>query len=364
MKILFLVSSLNAGGAERVACTLANAWVAKGYEVTLVPCFTHGSGKSFYPLDKQVNVEWLSQSLPSNKWLARLIKPFILRRLIKQSQADVVVSFLTNVNVMALLAKLGLRIPVIVSERSNPHFQKIDSSLKFLRKKLYPTAEAVILQTEAAATQFQKDVPGCRRLVVIPNPLPQTLPKELPNRQAGSVVVAMGRLVESKQFERLIRIFAKLHPHYPDWHLHIYGEGPEEDHLNHLIVEQGLQKVIHLKGNTSTPWEVMRQASILAITSRLEGFPNVMLEGMANGLPTIAYDCPSGPKELSLDGQVAKLIPLNDDTAFAQTLGALMQNVDERQRLAMAGQESVFQRYSQAQVLQLWDTLFHEAQSS
>lgn len=364
MKILFLVSSLNAGGAERVACTLANAWVAKGNEVTLMPCFAQGSGKSFYPLDKKVDVQWLSQSLPKNKGLARLVKPFVLRRLIKQSQADVIVSFLTNVNITALLASMGLDVPVIVSERSDPRFQKISSSLKFLRKKLYPSADAVILQTEATAAQFQQVVPKLRRLVVIPNPLPQALQKKAPNLAAGSVVVAMGRLVESKQFDRLINIFAKVHHQCPDWHLQIYGEGPEEAHLNHLIVEQGLQKFVHLMGNTTTPWDVMRQASILAMTSRLEGFPNVMLEGMASGLPVVVYDCPSGPKELSQNGQVAKLVPLNNDRLFEQQLVALMQDKLQRENFATQGQEAVFSRYSQEKVLQLWDSLFEEVAKS
>lgn len=364
MKILFLVSSLNAGGAERVACTLANAWVEKGHEVVLVPCFSQGTGKSFYHLDERVNVHWLSQSLPKNKWLARLVKPFILRRLMKVTKADVALSFLTNVNVMALLAKVGLKLPLVVSERSDPRFQNISLSLKFFRHLLYPCAQAVILQTEVAAAQFQKDLPACKNLHIVPNPLPNSLHKKEPNLAAGNIVVAMGRLVESKQFHRLIHIFEKLHKQYPDWHLHIYGEGPEEAHLEHLIIEKGLSKYIHLMGNTTTPWDVMRQARILAMTSRLEGFPNVMLEGMASGLPVIAYDCPSGPKELSQDGKVAKLIPLNNESLFIQGLSHLMQNSEERKQLAEQGQEAVFQRYSQEQVLQQWHDIFKAVKSS
>ncbi len=358
MKILFLVSSLNAGGAERVACTLANAWVAKGYEVTLVPCFTQGTGKSFYTLDERIKVHWLSQSLPKQKWLARLVKPLVLRRLMKETKADVALSFLTNVNVMALLAKCGLRLPLIVSERSDPRFQKISSSLKFLRRRLYPSASAVILQTENAANQFQKDLPACHNLHVIPNPLPHTLPQKEPNFAAGPILLAMGRLVESKQFDRLITIFSKVHRSHPDWHLHIYGEGQEEAHLEHLVIEKGLSKYIHLMGNTTTPWEVMRQASLLAITSRLEGFPNVMLEGMASGLSVIAYDCPSGPRELSQEGKVARLIPLNNEGLFAEELSRLMQDSEERKQLAIQGQEAVFARYSQEQVLRQWDHIF------
>ena len=101
MKIVFLVSSLNAGGAERVACTLVNAWVEKGHQVTLIPCFTQGSGQSFYPLDERVKVRWLSEYLPQNKWFARLSKPRILRALMREEKADVMVSFLTNAKMVA-----------------------------------------------------------------------------------------------------------------------------------------------------------------------------------------------------------------------------------------------------------------------
>lgn len=360
MKILFLVSSLNAGGAERVACTLANAWVEQGNEVVLVPCFSQGTGKSFYPLDARVQVHWLSQSLPKNKYLARLLKPLALRRLMKSVGADVAVSFLTNVNVIAILAKLGLSLPLVVSERSDPRFKKISLSLKFLRRYLYPKATAVMVQTKAVSEVFQQEIASCQRLYVMPNPLPKALVKKTPNLEAAPIVVAMGRLVDSKQVDQLIRLFAKVHTSYPQWSLRIYGEGPEKERLASLIIAQGMQDSIHLMGNTVNPWEAMREASILAITSRLEGFPNVMLEGMACGLPVIAYDCPSGPKELSQDGQVASLIPLNDEEQFAQALAKLMGSAELRKRLAFQGQEAVYQRYSQESVLQQWDHVLKE----
>ncbi|NOL50458.1 glycosyltransferase family 4 protein [Pelistega europaea] len=367
MKILFLLSSLNAGGAERVACTLVNAWVAKGYEVVMVPCFSQGSGQSFYSLDARVQVRWLSEALPSNKWLARLVKPIVLRRIMQEVKADVMVSFLTNVNVMALLAKQGLDIPLIVCERSDPSFQKISASLRFLRRHLYAGADAVLLQTEQAAKMFAQSMPVLRRLRVIPNPLPIDLEKSLENEgnnvgtQSGSkVAVAVGRLVPSKQFDKLIANFTHIAAQCPDWQLHIYGDGPERETLQQLITSSHMQERIYLKGKTNQPWAVMRQAQLLAMSSRLEGFPNVMLEAMACGLPVICYDCPSGPRELSINGEVARLVALDDEKAYQQQLLELMQNSEERMLLAKNGQQSVLTRYSQWQVLKLWDDLLAE----
>ncbi len=360
MRILFLVSSLNAGGAERVASTLANAWSIKGYEVILVPCYSQGSGQSFYPLNAHIKVDWLSQRLSKNPLLARVTKPFILRKVIKEYQPDVVVSFLTNVNVMALLAHKGLSCPIIVCERSDPSFQQISSSLKRLRQLTYPWADVVMLQTEQSAKRFQQELPRLKKISVIPNPLPSALKKLSPTVKNQKVVVAMGRLVASKQFDVLIKNFATIAKQFPDWDLHIYGDGPEKDKLDDLIQWHDMGDQIILMGKTTTPWDVMRSASMLAMSSRLEGFPNVMLEAMANGLPVVCYDCPSGPRELSLDGKIAKLIPLGDEIAYQQALKELMQNADERNRLAMIAQESVFERYSEVCVLEQWDQLFKE----
>lgn len=373
MRILFLLSSLNAGGAERVACTLVNAWVEKGYEVVMMPCFSQGSGQSFYPLDSRVQVRWLSHSLPKNKWLARLVKPLVLRREIQEVKADVIVSFLTNVNVMALIAKIGMDVPLIVCERSDPMHQKISSSLKYLRKFLYKKADAVLLQTEQAAKMFEQYLPSLHRLRVIPNPLPMALQTTL--SQTGGeeaaknimpansfTLLAVGRLVKSKQFDKLITNFAQIAKQCPDWNVHIYGDGPEQNALQQLIHQLDMQGRIFLMGKTSQPWQVMKQAQLLAMSSRLEGFPNVMLEAMACGLPVICYDCPSGPRELSEDGSVARLIALDDEKTYQQQLLALINNNEERERLAQQGQKSVLARYSQQQVLKQWDELLLEVQ--
>lgn len=364
MRILFLLSSLNAGGAERVACTLANAWVAKGYDVVMLPCFSQGNGQSFYSLDERIQVQWLSRLLPANRWLARVMKPFILRRVMREIKADIMVSFLTNVNVMALIAKMGTEMPLIVCERSDPAHQSIRLILKILRKYLYKKANAVLLQTEQAASVFAQSMPLLKRLCVIPNPLPLALEhSDVSVSASGHIVLAVGRLVASKQFDKLIKNFALIAPHCPEWQLHIYGEGPQYDVLQQLIYAQQMQHRIYLKGKTHQPWQVMQQSQILAMSSCLEGFPNVMLEAMACGLPVVCYDCPSGPRELSEGGRVARLVALDDEKAYRSQLLALIQYPMLRAQLAQAGRRSVLARYSQVQVLQQWDNLFDDVLS-
>ncbi|MDO5667109.1 MAG: glycosyltransferase [Alcaligenaceae bacterium] len=384
-KIALLISSMNAGGAERVAAALANGWVALGHEVCIVPCFSQGSGQSFYPLDDRVDLHWLAQDLPNSGLLSRVIKPLVLRRLLKQRQPDVVVSFLTNVNITALLATRGLDIPVIVCERTNPlsdsHLPRL---LRKLRKVLYPQASAVMMQTEAAARDYAERTPSVKRVPTIPNPISDALLDELqavqamvtveesqtePSASRPKVLLSMGRLVELKQFGFLIDCFAEVAKDFPDWQLHIYGSGPLATKLQGQIEALALSEQVFLKGATTKPWETMRRADAFAMTSEREGFPNVLLEAMANGLATIAIDCPYGPAELSLGGELGLLVPLKMSPTeavysqitrsdFIDGLRKLMGDELLRQNLARQGQVHVLQTYSQDNVLQRWEQLF------
>lgn len=384
-KIVLLISSMNAGGAERVAAALANNWVKLGHEVRIVPCFSKGTGESFYPLDKRIDLHWLVQDLPQSKVLSRLVKPLVLRRLLKSWQPDVVVSFLTNVNVTALLATRGLDIPVIVCERTNPLSEShLPLALRKLRKALYPKAAAVMMQTEAAARDYAAHAPSVKNVPTIANPISDDLLDELQAQHVVTigtgaaieggdstpkVLLSMGRLVELKQFGFLINCFAEVAQDFPDWQLHIYGSGPLAEQLQAQIDAFGLSTQVFLKGATKTPWQNMRAADAFAMTSEREGFPNVLLEAMANGLATIAIDCPYGPAEVTKEGELALLIPLEMQdqdgqytqktrTAFIEGLRQLLGDDVLRQRLARQGQAHVLQQYSPDRIVQRWEQLF------
>lgn len=382
-KIALLISSMNAGGAERVAAALANAWVKQGHEVLLIPCFSQGSGQSFYPLDDAVELCWLAQHLPKSRWLNRLLKPWALRRQLKAWQADVVVSFLTNVNITALIATWGLRLPVIVCERTDPLSEHhLPFVLRRLRRYLYPRATAVLMQTDAAAQAYAAQRPEVRRVPAIANPIADDLMQELGQGQEGGVqpdsdrasapkvLLAMGRLVPIKRFDFLIDCFSRLAADFPQWQLHIYGKGPLEDQLRQQIERLGLTERVFLKGATQTPWAQMRAADAFAMTSEREGFPNVLLEAMANALPAVALDCPYGAAELSRQGEVGLLVPLEKmadgsyseatKQAYVAALRRLLSDEALAQQLAVAGQAHVLEHYSMTRVLQEWEQLFED----
>lgn len=394
MRILLLVSSMNAGGAERVAASLANAWVAEGHDVCLMPTYSRGTGQSFYPLDPGVRQIWVSRHLSGPGMFRTLAKPLVLRRLIQEVAPDVIVSFLTNVNVMVLAATKGMDIPVIVCERTNPAASKnVSPVLARARKLLYPQADAVMLQTQQAADVFARAVPGLQHVAVIPNPLPPALESaakaadgtgrvtyisDADSQAAGTgsmadaatepdvrsseggrrQLCAMGRFVATKRFEMLIDIFSRLAPEVPEWDLTIWGEGPLLESLRRKVETLGLQHRIRLPGKTDQPWEALSRADAFVMTSEVEGFPNVLLESMALGLPCVTMDCPSGPAELSRNGRDAILVGLTDEAALQESLLQIMTDEILRSELGHRATISVRDRYSLAAVLEQWQFLF------
>ncbi len=363
-RVVLVVGSTAVGGAERVAVTLANAWAAQGREVWIVSSFL-GGRSTFYTIDARVSLLYLADSMsrpPQRRWLAAFHKICALRRLIVQINPDVTVSLLTNVNVLAITALLALRIPLIVSERVDPAADvELPRALQIARALSYPFADWLVVQTAGAAASLAKRLRRVSRVAVIPNPIPGALMAS--QARAGhdgteGTVIAMGRLSAQKGYAKLIQAFGKAFATDSGWRLQIWGDGPLQSELQGLIEALRLSGRIRLCGQTEEPWAVLAAAQIFALTSQYEGFPNAMLEAMALGLPCVAFDCPSGPRELSDAGRAAIIVPLNDVEKLAQELKNLATNRDARAQLGARAAAFVRQEFSEATVLALWDELF------
>ena len=225
---------------------------------------------------------------------------------------------------------------------------------------MYQRAAVVTAQTQRALKFF--DEKKLKRGAIVPNPV--SLPKlfEGPNEDAvrnSKKVIAMGRFDQQKGFDLLIEAFSKIIGSRPDWSLEIWGDGHEREKYQKQIESLGMERHISLPGKTQQPAEKMRSSSIFVLSSRYEGFPNVLCEAMACGMPVIATDCDSGPADIVIDGENGILIPSEDILALSSAMGRLMDDTDERVRLSRNSQE-VIERFNIDRVMGIWEQLIRD----
>jgi glycosyltransferase involved in cell wall biosynthesis len=297
----------------------------------------------------------------SFRGFAAVRKAFALRSLIRSIAPDAVVSFLTNVNVLTILALVGLRFPLIVSERTDPAADvDLHWLFHFARGLCYRYADALVVQTGAAAKRWAARLPSVQRIEIIHNPLPRELDAAGPRARqeaGGGLVIAMGRLGREKGFATLLAAFATAFAYDPSWRLEIWGRGPLHADLTRRVAELRLESQVRLCGETTQPWTVLATAQIFVLSSEYEGFPNAMLEAMAVGLPCIAFDCPSGPRELADGGAAAIMVPAGDVDKLARTLRDVAADCEARRTLGARAAAHVRREFAEARVMADWDRL-------
>jgi GalNAc-alpha-(1->4)-GalNAc-alpha-(1->3)-diNAcBac-PP-undecaprenol alpha-1,4-N-acetyl-D-galactosaminyltransferase len=342
VRIAFVIPSLGAGGAERVATLLANEWSANGHAITLVTFNTLGT-EPFFALDPGVFLRTLSASATSRGLSAKLgtnvARVSRLRSVLRDLRPDVVVAFMTEANVIALSASRGLEVPVVISERNQPERPGLGRAHKLARRLTYPLASAIVLQTDAIASwaraRFRTPIH------VIPNPV--CLGPGNTRRKDGDVqwLISLGRLAHQKGFDILIKSFAAVASKHPKWRLVIYGEGPDRPLLERLRAESGSSDHILLPGLTRDPAEALSRASLFVLPSRFEGYPNALLEALAQGLPVLATACPGGTVEILANGVHGMLVRSDDVTAMTTALDTMLSAPDLRDAYAWMGRRAV-----------------------
>ena len=248
---------------------------------------------------------------------------FFLRKKIKTIQPDTILSFGEYWNSFVLLALFDLRFPIYVSDRSQPD-KSLGKIHDRLRNWLYPRATGVIAQTHAAKNIYQT-LYRHLNMQVIGNPIRSIQEKKI---ERENIVLMVGRLIRSKNQDRLIELFSKIN--MPEWRLMLVGY----DHLKQdnrvrlvqMVSDLKLEKRVVFAGKQADVDEYYLRSKIFAFTSTSEGFPNVIGEAMAAGLPLVAFDCMAGPADMVEDGKSGFLIPLGDLELFQNQLEVLMKD--------------------------------------
>jgi len=359
MRVLFVTPSLSSGGAERVLVTLVKGLKCRAHEVTVVTVY--GSELDFFTLPPGVERVALglgkdTVGLPAKLW-ANARRLGALRRTIRARRPDVVVSLLGQTNVLTLLATVGLDVPVIVAEHTDPFREPLPGVWNRLRRIAYRRARRVV-SVSAAIDRYFEFLPADRR-AVIANPVDfaelnrEATPLQLPWPHA---IVAMGRLSPEKGFDLLIEAFAQLASRFPDWGLAILGEGRLRKNLESMVDRRGLAGRVILPGAIPSPGGTLKKADLFVLSSRWEALPMALIEAMACGLPVAATQCMGGTEPWLRPGENAVLVPTDDVPRLATAIANLIEDPAERQRLGANAARSV-RHFNVEQIVGVWEQL-------
>lgn len=336
LDIAFVIPSFGPGGAERVASLLCNFWSSRGHTVTAIT-FDSPSFKPFHALNATVELHQIDAvNVTANPFsrIATNVRRFSrLRSLLRALQPDVMVSFTTEANVVALIAGYGLGIPIVISERNQPDRPGLGRLTRTARRLCYPAAAALVVQTEEIAAWGRRyGVP----VDVVPNPIRrmERVSARSPDHKVERNLIAVGRLVPQKGYDILIESFASLVDRFADWQLTIYGEGPERASLQARVDGYGLEKRISLPGVRDDIETVLVDADLFVHPSRYEGYPNALMEALALGCPVVASACPGGTTDLLGGGKYGLLVPSENVEALSAALARMMSSPDLRSSYA------------------------------
>ncbi len=333
MKIAFVIHSLSSlGGAEKILVTLANYFVTIGYDINIILL---SNSNNIFILDNKIKLFHMNNT--KKKYLPKKIQQITnqiehIVNTTKKINPDIVIGFVVSTNILTVIGAKLASYPVIISEHSSYHYSlsngrsKIETAIwRFLRRVTYPICDHLIVLTEEDKPKYHyvKDIS------IIKNPL--ILQNKHNHIQKENIILGVGRLTYIKGFDMLIKAFSMLPNN--SWRLIIAGEGSERTALEDLIAQLNLQHKVFLVGQIDDMEYLYKQASIFVLSSRTEGFPGALCEAMGYGCCSIAFDCPTGPKEIISHNQNGILVEANNITLLSQTINQLMNDDKKREQL-------------------------------
>ena len=373
MKILYQIhSTYNPGGMERVLLNKVKYLVEKqGWEVVVVTTDQHGR-PSFYPFPDSVRMIDLdiNYSDDNGKPFLKKLAGYFRRRqehkkrlegLLKKERPDVVDCFYPGECSFVPSLKDGSRKVMELHQSKLFHHQYNRSGLMGLADKVRAWMdERLVRKFDRFVVLTQEDMqmwgemPGIR---VIPNAA--NFIAEKYSDCSAKRVIAVGRLDYQKSFDRLIQVWEKVHQQMPDWRLDIFGQGEWQEMLQGMIDERRLQETVKLNGPTKNIGQEYSESSMIVMSSHYEGFPMVMIEAMACGLPAVSFDFKCGPRDIIKEGENGLVVKDGDIDGLAKAMMTLMRD-DELRRKMGENAKRVVETFSEAKVMDKWVRLYEE----
>jgi len=379
-RIAMVIHVLNIGGAGKVVVNLAQGFIKKGYEVDIV--FIHRKGGLLSILSPEVNLyELLPDRRKLKLWILNKINTFLypdlilkkvqyiaiyltgilicnkklkmlgrynicaieLTKYIKKRKPDVMLPFLLKTCIISVLARKisKQKCHLIIDEQNIPIsmlsvYKKSTSKIliNFI-KALYPETDGMIVSSQKIADEIKILTEKVKDIYVIHNPVIDTEVFEnycreeithpwIKSRQYP-VILSAGRLAPEKDFKTLLKATAIVCK-TKEVRLIILGDGKEKENMKRTVDELHIGDKVDIIGFVMNPYPYMKNASVFVLSSKNEGFGNVLVEAMACGCPIVSTDCPGGPAEILDNGRYGKLVPVGNDKALAD---AILETLDK-----------------------------------
>ncbi len=348
IKILFFISSLEAGGAERVMVYLLRHINKKIFQPVLLLLYPPYALHYYKYVPEDVEIKIVQREKES--FISKIKQLLHILYTIHKINPDVILSMLTHCNIIALLAKILLRKKVIISEHNNlgeiikqPSDRYIlGIPVSFMVKRLYNYADLIVTVSNGVKENLLNEFNvKPKKAKNIYNPIDLDFISSLKDikpdhpffKNNFPVIVSLGRLVNQKGFDILLRVFKKV-LHLIDSRLIIIGDGNEREKLLKEAKDLKILNKVSFIGFQTNPFKYLFNSDLYVLSSRTEGMPVSLLEAMACGLPVVAFDCKSGPREILENGKYGVLVPEGDEEELANSIINIINNPELRQHLS------------------------------
>ena len=358
MQVYFLIRDINfGGGGERVTVNLANWLNKRGYDVTIVSIALPGK-ENIFTINKEISIEYLGLDYWKGfNVINKLRSVFIVRRYFTnladpKTQSDLVMGIGTYPNLLLALLPNSIKIKKIGCLHCS--YNSLNYQWEWLGEIFFPKLDVLVSLTERDVERWQT---MNNNAIVIPNAV-SFYPEEaapLKNKR----ILAVGRIDYPKGYDLLLDVFERFAEEDKEWSLRIIGEGPLKERIAKRIKRSGLTERIEILPPTGNIMEEYGNASVLVMTSRTEGFPMVLLEAQACGVPTLAFDCETGPAEIIHHEEDGFLIEPNNTKRMAEKLLEICRDVEKRRQFGRNGRENS-KGYLPDVIGEKWERIFNE----
>lgn len=345
---LFVVPSLDSGGAEHMVARIAKELSEKGYRIIVLLSYRVNQE---YDVGKAEIIS-LTNNIDEYQKLNKFKRLFKIRKLIASLDPTYIIPFLPHICDYVILATICSKYRKRIWITIRNHLD--DKAIKKYHRNI-KKVHGCIVQSEGQKKLFSHNLH--EKLIVIPNFIEDSIweYKKEYNSEIRDII-AVGRLVPQKNYSMLIEAIAKC-KNRSKLRLSICGIGPLEDEIKQLILANGLENQVQLVGFVSNVTERLLQSDLYIMSSHFEGMPNALLESLALGVPSISTNCATVIPEMIENYETGIIVPNENLDALTDAIDNLVENPDKAILMGQRAKQMVRLKYNKREIISLWENL-------